>query len=555
MKSLSKRYFERYFSLLIVIPIFITQAVFSLIHSKGYYTYSDFFGYLSKDFSIFIFFMILLVTTFMFLYIHAKQNYLGNNLMSPLLLSLIALLSIYVLPTISDAYYDQDFYDAGAHMMRGAYVTLIGHSDPRIDAYFDLQPGFFWVTGILINVIFGYPTSAQSPAFLFLIKWFHVIALSTYLPILMVFFKRMKLDPVWSLLAFFLFLSLNIGRFHYAAQNYGNALYWLLLILLLNYQERTGYLILISITIVSASVVVVHQGVAFFSLIAIFSILMMHLIMVKKNAGYIRRIALVFFTFSAIWFMYLGYLSNWTLSNFISVIHSVISRYLSEGVSAVIKKGVYRPYDPWNKIIIFKSVYMLSLITLSMIAQIIILRREKVLANKSILAIYLVTTPIIGAVASALGGAGYIERTVIMLLPITAASFAKMLKNLNKGMTALIIPMALIILIFMGTLSYFSGRNFQSIPTSEDATGTFLLAHLPNIAGLYLRQSVINIFTPLLTSTAFIQGTYYIFYSHDYIQTLYYYVGDETKLNNYLSNIVRNYTVIYMSPTTIIIYP
>ncbi|MGC9149461.1 MAG: hypothetical protein ACP5GI_08515, partial [Sulfolobales archaeon] len=524
--------------IVVVLLTLLAQLIFSLTKSRSYYTYEDVFGYLSKDFYIAISFFILHVALLLLLYALVKIHR-ENITLFPLILSLIGLISIYILPSISDAYYDQNFYDAGGHMIRGAYVTLTGHSDPQIDGYFDLQPGFFWATSIFINIVYGSPNTLWDPIFSFLVKWFHAIILSIYLPILMFFFKRMRLDLTSSSLALFLFLSLNMGKFHYAAQNYGNALYWLLLILLLDYREKTDHLILVLTAIVSTSIVVVHQGVAFFSLIAIISILMVNLIVISVSMRHLRRITYILFTFSIIWFMYLGYLSQWTLSDFVSVIHNVISRYLSEGALTVVSEGVYRPYDPWYKLVIFKSVYMLSLIALSIAILITMSRKERDLINKSVLAVYSVTTLVIGAVASALGGAGYIERVVVMLLPITVTSIAKVLKSLNRNMGASIALAMLTVLVLMGTLSYFSGRNFQSIPTSEDKAGAFLLTYSPNIEGLYLKRPVTNIFIPLLTNTTFMHGALYSLYNHDYIQTLYYYIGNVNKLNNYLSHVLK----------------
>jgi hypothetical protein len=143
--------------------------VLSLTKSGGYYTYEDIFGYISKDYYIAMSFFVLHMALLLLLYALVKTRR-ENNTLLPLTLSLIGLISEYILPSVSDAYYNQDFYDAGGHMIRGAYVALTGHSNPQIDEYFDLQPGFFWVTGIFINVVYGSPDSPQDPIFSFLVQ-------------------------------------------------------------------------------------------------------------------------------------------------------------------------------------------------------------------------------------------------------------------------------------------------------------------------------------------------------------------------------------------------
>jgi hypothetical protein len=56
----------------------------------------------------------------------------GLDVASLLVLVLVTS-SKYVLPDIAGSYYSQNFYDAGGHMIRGAFVTLTGHSDPSVD--------------------------------------------------------------------------------------------------------------------------------------------------------------------------------------------------------------------------------------------------------------------------------------------------------------------------------------------------------------------------------------------------------------------------------------
>jgi hypothetical protein len=59
---------------------------------------------------------------------------------------------IYVGFELADSSYITSFYDATTHFNRGLFVAVTGHSNPSVDLYFDVQPGFFWATAILSSV-------------------------------------------------------------------------------------------------------------------------------------------------------------------------------------------------------------------------------------------------------------------------------------------------------------------------------------------------------------------------------------------------------------------
>jgi hypothetical protein len=101
---------------------------------------------------------------------------------------------------------------------------------------------------------------------------------------------------------------------------------------------------------------------------------------------------------------------------------------------------------------------------------------------------------------------------------------------------------------------YFSGRNFQSIPTSEDKAGEFLITHTQSIAGLYPEIRTASAFTPLLTSSTLTSNTMYAKYQHDFIQTLYYKMGDIIALNSYIHKFKSTCNIVYYNPTTQLSY-
>jgi hypothetical protein len=102
----------------------------------------------------------------------------------------------------------------------------------------------------------------------------------------------------------------------------------------------------------------------------------------------------------------------------------------------------------------------------------------------------------------------------------------------------------------MGLFAFFSGRNFQSVPTSEDKAGEFLITHTQSIAGLYPEIRTASAFTPLLTNSTLTSSTIYGLYRHDIIQTLYYNIGDIVALNNYIHKFESVCNISYSNPTT-----
>jgi ABC-type Na+ efflux pump permease subunit len=82
---------------------------------------------------------------------------------------------------------------------------------------------------MFIDVIYGAPASPVDLIFSFFVKWFHIIALALYMPIAYMLFRKYGLRSGEGFLALTLFFVLSFDRFHYAAQTYTNALFWLLL--------------------------------------------------------------------------------------------------------------------------------------------------------------------------------------------------------------------------------------------------------------------------------------------------------------------------------------
>jgi hypothetical protein len=543
---------KTYIIVIAILIAYIAYAASLFTWCRGYYTYEDMFGPLSKHVTIAISITLFLLASFLY-FLSSKHGDGGRGSILPIIVLVLAITSIRLLPDVADSYYDQNFYDAGGHMTRGAFVTLTGHSNPNVDAYFDLQPAFSWFTAIFINIAYGTPSTPNDPIFGFFVKWFHAVAIIIYIPILFEFLRKCGLNYGETFLALFLFLVLSFSRFHYAAQTYANALFWLSIALLLDiiiYRDAKKAFMLM---LVFTATIFIHEGVTIFMITTLISVTIA-LFLSKHTKKSLPTILMLSTYFLIPWSLYLLYISKFTLSKFADTVVSVIKRYLFEGVTGVVSQGTCRAWKPWEDVVIFKTVYMGMLILSGVVSTAWMYRATKSDAYLIRTFILLGVSIAIGTVAAGLGGAGYIERVPEMLLPLFSLTFVETHKQFNKckycnalkkTLTAL-----MMLFIAMAPFVYFSGRNFQSIPTSEDKAGEFLITHMQSIVGLYPEIRTASAFTPLLTNPILTSSTIYGLYRHDFIQTLYYIIGDITALNNYIHKFESACNIMYSSSTT-----
>jgi len=546
-------------TVILAVTMFTAYIIYTLslfIWCKGYYTYEDMFGPLSKNVMIAITINLFLLLSFLFLYfLSSKCDDCRKSFILPIIVIVLLITSLRILPDVADSYYDQNFYDAGGHMIRGAFVTLTGHSDPNIDSYFDLQPAFFWFTAILINIIYGTPSSPSDPVFGFFVKWFHVMAILIYIPILFEFLKRNSLRFREIFLALFLFFTLSFSRFHYAAQTYANALFWLSLTLLFDiimYRELKKIFMLM---LIFTAVIFIHEGVTVFMITALISIIIA-LLLSKYTKKPLLTALVLFIYFFMSWFIYLLYISNFTLSNFANALISVMKRFLFEGVSGVVSQGVYRPWRPWEEVVKFKAIYMGTLILSGTLFTVWMYKatRNNIYLFKTF--VILGVSTLIGAVAAGLGGAGYIERAPELLLSLYSVAFVGAFKQFNNQKYEDILRKVFIALMFFFIISapfvYFSGRNFQSVLTSVDSGGNFLRAHTESIEGLYITTRVYSAYYPLLANSTLQSNALY--WLQKDIQVLYYRIGDPQIIHNYVDRIKITCSIIYFNPMVQLLY-
>lgn len=531
----------------LLIGLFISASIYLLIlsNSSKYYGYKDIYGPFTNNLMLLIAFSLLVITLYICVIRFEKITLLTC------LLVILFVLCKYFLPDFFDRFYACSFYDARGHMVRGKYVTLTGHSNPEVDPYFDLQPGFFWTTAILLNII-STPQTPNSPIFEFLTKWFEILIAILYLIPLMYIMKSANVESLG--LAMLIVYGINFSHLHYHAQAYADMLYWLLLSLLLSktIERKTIFLIII----LGTAIVFVHQGVALTTLIStssLASILILYEVLKRNSkASQYRMFLTLTLLMLVIWLAYLLYISKFHFPQFVSVVKNVITKYLLEPVQPI-ASAVNRPYKPWEDAVLLKGFFMISVIFSSMLVSLLLFIKSRKLSYLLMFMIIFSVTVFVGAIGLALGGAGYVERLVKWLAPLIAISWVNA-NYFKRSISRMLIHLLLISAILLGTLFYFSGRNFQSIAYSELAYG-FVLNHDPNnIASLYSSikvtptEKAIELLMHSGTPRGFVAVN-----KHAIIQALYYLVGDEILTERYLKELISQGSIIFSSPTSLLL--
>jgi len=533
--------------LFLLILLFISASIYllALSNSTRYYSYEDIYGPFTNNLMLLIAFSLLVIT----LYI-CTIRFEKLTLLTCLSVVLFVLCK-YFFPDFFDRFYAFSFYDAGGHMIRGKYVTLTGHSNPEVDSYFDLQPGFFWTTATLLNIV-STPLTPNSPVFGFLTKWFEVLIATLYLPILMYVMRSANVKSLG--LAMLIVYGVDFTHLHYHAELHADVLYWLLLSLLLSKAiERKAILLMI---VLGTAIIFIHQGVALVTLISIGSLASTLIFSkaLKRNskASQYRMLPTLTLLILVIWLTYLLYISKYSFPQFVSIAKNVVTKYLLEP-GQPIASAVNRPYKPWEEVVLLKGIFMISVILSSMFINLLLFVKSRELSYLSRTMIMLSVTALVGAIGLALGGAGYVERLVRWLAPLIAISWIS--TNYSKRSSGhVLIHLLLISAILLGTLFYFTGRNFQSIAYSERAYG-FVLDHDPNnIACLYSTIKVTSTEKAIehLMHSETPQG-FVAIDKHAIIQALYYLVGDETLIEKYLKELISQGSIVFSSTTSLLL--
>lgn len=534
--------------LIATLSVFALMLLSASFMQIRYYSEFNMFGPISK-YAIYFFMMAFLpALTMIFV--------LRNRKVSPAIILIPFLLLVllkYVIPDLSETFYATNFSDVQAHLRRGLFVTKTGYSDIGVDLYFDMQPGFFWATSVILNLVYGVPSSVLSPISLFLAKWFHLLAFAAYLPLLYLFYKKLLGNISLVGGALLLQFALDTGHYHYAAQPYGNLLYWLALSLVLLYSNRRDLRFTVLLLVSGFSLIFLHQGLVIFLLVLIAAMIFypsIFRIIGKKSLGktiiHSKSLWIPFAILFTCWLSYLMFLTVYTFEDFVTTLRAVVQDLVAENIG-LISTGIQRPNPIWMEIVTCKAAYIGALVLIGIILSFKNARRTNDDVDKAVFTIQLFTAIIMGTLSVSMGGAGYIER-LLLVLPLVTYSIIKYILSIKwrirKISTSAATTIVLALVIFLGMSFFFSGRNFQSMTYTELAEEHFVVIKDPNnVAGLYTRM----LKSPLSTEITygFYYGVLYELSPHDTIYCTYYITGESSKTSIAYMNLTESNDQIY----------
>lgn len=544
--------------LILLLSIFLAFLCFSIFIQFGYYTETDLFGIYTNNALFFgaVAFLIslLMIVVFTRLKIKTDSKYMTLIALIP---TIILIVLKYILPIIMETHYVTDFYDATSHTIRGLFVANTGHSDPTVDSYFDIQPGFFWVTGMVLRVIGTNNFLLISSSSVFLQKWFTPILLFASLPILFFLYKKLLGNISLASLALFLQFAFAFSHYHFAAQSFGDLLYWLSLILVLVYLD-TNYRNILLLYLVGLSLVFVHQGLTIFALVELVAMVAFPYAFYIISKGhqfqaikFSRRFVFPLLTILLSWLCCLMYLSLYQFDGLVNTFNQVISSLLFD-LTTLFSSGATRANPIWSQIVMWKAIWMALLLLIGLILSLINAILNKSNINKAVFSIQLFTDIVIGGIALALGGAGYIERLFI-LLPLIVYSICEFLKiaimrikipkvSFTKHITPLISVFLIFLIIISGFLIFFSGRNFQAITYSEVYGREFATTY-PTVNGLFSLKAVHS--ATLLASYRQAPNTIYGIYYQEIIHSSLYIFGDSQNATRFFAKLSAENNLIY----------
>ncbi len=558
-----------------------------LFRSNGYYTYKDMLGPLSKDPYVIPVLVLLIIYSWL---MYSTKGRTSTSLQLLLLIILIVPIIVkYFLPDLADVYYIENFYDASSHMLRGSFVTLTGHSSPAVDHYFGFQPGFFWVTATFVDIVAGPQSSFTSPVFSFLIKWFPILAIVLYIPILYYFARCFGITSSQAVGVLFLIFCISLDHYHYAAQTWGNALYWIMLALTYRYIKSKDSRYIYLLLLVLSSMIFVHQGVYIFAIVASTSVFLVLFLRSRFTKDSLRKMRNTFFAillFQIVIWQVNAFIFTNSYKDFLNAFKHVKKEFSAPSTPIrpspsapstprtpkqlalprflqIIIDRIERAYKPWENIVIIKAMYFTALILVPLftfLSEYIGLWKSKQPRNEDIalisFSIVLLTAIILGYVAIGLGGAGYIERIPLLLQPFTGvamvriSSQARSFKSLMKVFTIFLI----LLIISAGSLLYFSGRNFQSTTySSKWSVRAFLSSIERPKASLSELYKLMRVSWCISSSSHTKYPALCAVYPHAYIQVLYYRTGNPQLLERTVGNLITDRQLIYSNGISLLL--
>ncbi len=447
----------------------------------GYYTKADLLGPLSKFPEVFVPLAVVIALTMAYVIRKGPNDdrTIGQRL---ILLSPVILLILYLLflPDAIEIYAITNHSDVLSHLERAGYVVATGRSDPGINWYFDWQPGMFYATAafILITGIEPFLIGKWFPLF------FVIIADIPALAFLGKTFFRDRRE-----LIMFVFLTLVItwlpNRYHYSAQVYALPLFSILIGLLIRRSMDTARLV--AFILISGAIILIHQGVALFTLTMLVSILLSNgigrlLRAPARESGSVLRLAALF---SVMWLTYLGWLTTHTLGDFITTTQDVFITIFAEPFTKIFARAIARP-EPIYQILVNAKLISTVVVYLAGSAILAYLwLRKRVIKAGHVLAIILGVSAITFALGFPLGGAGFVERAVLVAGPLSAVGLTFIMARIAKLNSSLPLVVLLILLTVTGSIFFNSNRNFQARLLSEGAVEQFLTSTTHEVLPAY----------------------------------------------------------------------
>jgi len=433
----------------------------------GYYTRADLLGIMSKFPGLMILLGIILGLSMFYVLENDKLPALFRQI--PLVL---LILYLFVLPIGSEKYNITDFYDAPGHMTRAMYVAQTGHSNINVDRYFDIQPGVFYSTAMLMLV------TGISPYFI--TKWFPMFfVMYAYLPALMFLGKSLFKGQHLILYIFFTLVITWASRYHYSAQMFSLPLFVILVSLLMRSagekMRRDVENSLVIMTIFPA-IIIYHQLTSLGTLI-VFMTTSIFLPLARKKSNFlsfkrIRNLTLVFLVF---WLTYLTYLTVYTFGDFVCALKNIVEVMVRESLPSLIASAIHRPDPLYEQLNIAKVLFTAIIWSTSwfILAYAWLNKGRDRLGPASLM--MLTVNCVIYMLGLPLGGAGYIERAVLLTGFLAALGLTILVSNVPRNRIAsLLIATLLISLTVTGSALFNSCRNFQFTTYSEDASSIFL---------------------------------------------------------------------------------
>lgn len=377
----------------------------------------------------------------------------------------LSLLVIYllVLPSAIEPYHIADYYDAPVHMSRAVYVAVTGHSSVSADSYFDIQPGVFYATAVLMLVT-RIPTDV-------LTKWFDLFIVAiAYVPCLLFLGKKLFRQPE---LALYVCLSLIVtwpGRYHYSAQVYSFPLFVIVIGLLLGQQQVRSSKTNILLAMICFPVIMLHQLVSLVILVALVATLVW-LFATGQRDSRLRSLLFITLAFAMLWLAYLVWITVYAFTDFVSTLNAILDLLVKEGLLFFVGNAITRSDPMLQQLIWAKVLFSIAVFTAGSLG-LVILRRRNLWPILWIMAGVVVIISLLGF---PLGGRGYVERAVIFSGFLAAIGLTFAISHMPRRRLFSVVKAVLIIsLTLVGSTLFNSARNYEAMTYSEHASSLFL---------------------------------------------------------------------------------